>query len=85
MIKFRKDKLEIPKKCYNGRVQRKGRRQPDSDGLRLSAKEFLIFTAKTTPQLRVKFAGRISAGFPFFFPPFYWKKNGAKLIWVSPL
>ena len=34
-----------------------------------------IFTAKTTPKLPVKFACRMSAGFPFFFPPVYWQPS----------
>ena len=38
----------------------------------LTSKDVRIFTAATCPDLPVKYACRISAGFPFFFPPIYW-------------
>ena len=41
-------------------------------GSDLNDKELRILSAKATPQLPVKYACRISAGFPFFFPPIYW-------------
>ena len=44
-------------------------------GSDLTDKQLRIFTATTTPKLPVKFACRISAGFPFFFPPIYWQKE----------
>ena len=41
-------------------------------GSDLTAQTLRIFSAKTSPDLPVKFACRISSGVPFFFPPIYW-------------
>ena len=41
-------------------------------GTDLTSRTLRIFSATTTPDLPVKYAVRISAGFPFFFPPIYW-------------
>lgn len=34
-----------------------------------------VFSATTTPNLPVKYAVRISAGTPFYFPPIYWQSE----------
>ena len=49
-------------------------------GSDLNDKELRILSAKATPQLPVKYACRISAGFPFFFPPIYWQEKWGKYL-----
>ena len=44
-------------------------------GTDLTSKDVRILTAATSPHLPVKYAIRISTGFPFFFPPIYWKEE----------
>lgn len=38
----------------------------------LEANTLRIFSPHTSPELPVKYACRISSGFPFYFPPLYW-------------
>ena len=54
-------------------------------GSDLTAIELLIITAKTTPQLPLKFACRMSAGLPFFFPPFYWQEKWGQTYMGKPI
>lgn len=44
----------------------------------LEDKTLRIFSPHTSPDLPVKYACRISSGFPFYFPPLYWQKNWGK-------
>ena len=41
----------------------------------LTSKDLKVLSATSTPNIPVKYAGRISAGFPFFFPPIYWQSE----------
>ena len=49
-------------------------------GSDLTSKDVRIFTAATCPDLPVKYACRISTGFPFFFPPIYWQEEWGQYL-----
>ncbi len=41
----------------------------------LTDRSLRVFTPMTTPDLPVKFACRMSSGFPFLFPAVYWQRE----------
>ncbi len=52
-------------------------------GTDLDSEATRIFTAHSSPDLPLKYACRISAGFPFYFPPIYWLKSWGKYLGQS--
>ena len=44
-------------------------------GSDLTSKDLRVMSATSTPKVPVKYAWRISASFPFFYPPVYWQSE----------